>query len=120
MLLLDRSNDFAPNYSNGMLRSLEIAGDLVHTTKELFLDEQTLACIHRAANIFYSCIWKLLKIEDIMIILATHYVQEVDKLCKRVAIVDHGSIVAMDTPERLKKKLDGETITVKIYCILDL
>ncbi|MDD2835139.1 MAG: ATP-binding cassette domain-containing protein [Methanothrix sp.] len=111
--LSDRCNEFVRNYSSGMRRRLEIARGLVHTPKVLFLDEPTIGLDPQSREHIWSYIRELLKIEDITIILTTHYMEEADKLCKRVAIVDHGSIVAMDKPDSLKEKLGVETITVK-------
>jgi ABC-2 type transport system ATP-binding protein len=111
--LSDRSNDFVRNYSSGMRRRLEIARSLVHTPKVLFLDEPTIGLDPQSRDHIWSYIRELLKVEDITIILTTHYMEEADKLCDRVAIIDYGSIVALDAPESLKEKLGGETITVK-------
>jgi ABC-2 type transport system ATP-binding protein len=111
--LSDRSNDFVRNYSSGMRRRLEIARSLVHTPKVLFLDEPTIGLDPQSRDHIWSYIRELLKAEEITIILTTHYMEEADKLCDRVAIIDHGNIVALDAPESLKEKLGGETITVK-------
>lgn len=111
--LSDRSNDFVRNYSSGMRRRLEIARSLVHTPKVLFLDEPTIGLDPQSRDHIWSYIHELLKTEDLTIILTTHYMEEADKLCDRVAIIDHGNIVALDAPENLKEQLGGETITVK-------
>ncbi len=111
--LSERSNDFVRNYSSGMRRRLEIARSLVHTPKVLFLDEPTIGLDPQSRDHIWSYIRELLKAEEITIILTTHYMEEADKLCDRVAIIDHGNIVALDAPESLKEKLGGETITVK-------
>ncbi len=111
--LSERSNDFVRNYSSGMRRRLEIARSLVHTPKVLFLDEPTIGLDPQSRDHIWSYIRELLKTEEITIILTTHYMEEADKLCDRVAIIDHGNIVALDAPESLKEKLGGETITVK-------
>ena len=111
--LSDRGNDFVRNYSSGMRRRLEIARSLVHTPNVLFLDEPTIGLDPQSRNHIWSYIQELLQTEDLTIILTTHYMEEADKLCDRIAIVDHGNIVALDTPESLKEKLGGETIAVK-------
>ncbi len=111
--LSERGNDFVRNYSSGMRRRLEIARSLVHTPKVLFLDEPTIGLDPQSRNHIWSYIQDLLKTEDLTIILTTHYMEEADKLCDRIAIVDHGNVVALDTPDSLKEKLGGETITVK-------
>jgi len=111
--LSDRSNDLVRNYSSGMRRRLEIARSLVHTPKVLFLDEPTIGLDPQSRDHIWSYIRELLKNEDVTIILTTHYMEEADKLCKQIAIVDRGQIVALDAPDSLKEKLGGETITVK-------
>jgi ABC-2 type transport system ATP-binding protein len=111
--LSDRSNDFVRNYSSGMRRRLEIARSLVHTPRVLFLDEPTIGLDPQSRDHIWSYIRELMKTEDLTIVLTTHYMEEADKLCDKIAIVDHGQIVALDTPHSLKEKLGGETITVK-------
>ncbi len=111
--LSDRSNDIVRTYSSGMRRRLEIARSLVHTPKVLFLDEPTIGLDPQSRDHIWSYIRELLKSEGLTIILTTHYMEEADRLCDRVAIIDHGKIVALDSPESLKEKLGGETITVR-------
>lgn len=111
--LSDRSDEFVRNYSSGMRRRLEIARSFVHTPKILFLDEPTIGLDPQSRDHIWSYIRELLKTEDLTIILTTHYMEEADKLCNRVAIIDHGQIAALDAPGSLKEKLGGETITVK-------
>jgi ABC-2 type transport system ATP-binding protein len=111
--LSDRANNFVRDYSSGMRRRLEIARSLVHTPKVLFLDEPTIGLDPQSRDHIWSYIRDLMKTVEITIVLTTHYMEEADKLCKKVAIIDHGHIVALDTPESLKEKLGGETITIK-------
>lgn len=111
--LSDRSNDIVRTYSSGMRRRLEIARSLVHTPKVLFLDEPTIGLDPQSRDHIWSYVRELLKHEALTIILTTHYMEEADRLCNRVAIIDHGRIVALDSPESLKEKLGGETITVR-------
>lgn len=85
----------------------------MHTPKVLFLDEPTIGLDPQSRDHIWSYVRELLKTEDITIVLTTHYMEEADRLCDRVAIIDHGNIVALDTPESLKEKLGGETISVK-------
>ncbi|HTY91579.1 MAG TPA: DUF4162 domain-containing protein, partial [Methanocella sp.] len=94
-------------------RRLEIARSLIHYPKVLFLDEPTIGLDPQSRDHIWSYIRELIKSEDITVILTTHYMEEADRLCNRIAIVDHGKIVAMDTPKKLKDDLGGETITVK-------
>ncbi len=111
--LEDRADTFMNTYSSGMRRRLEIARSLIHYPKVLFLDEPTIGLDPQSRDHIWSYIRELIKKEDITVILTTHYMEEADKLCGRIAIVDHGKIVAMDTPKKLKEELGGETITVK-------
>jgi ABC-2 type transport system ATP-binding protein len=111
--LEDRADDFMSTYSSGMRRRLEIARSLIHYPKILFLDEPTIGLDPQSRDHIWSYIRELIKKEDITIILTTHYMEEADKLCGRIAIIDHGVVVAMDTPKHLKEQLGGETITVK-------
>ena len=111
--LSGRSNELVRNYSSGMRRRLEIARGLVHTPKVLFLDEPTIGLDPQSRDHIWSYIRELLKTKDITIILTTHYMEEADKLCDKLAIIDHGNIVALDSPRNLKEKLGGETITLK-------
>ncbi len=110
--LEDRADDLMNTYSSGMRRRLEIARSLIHYPKILFLDEPTIGLDPQSRDHIWNYIRELIKTEDITIILTTHYMEEADKLCGRIAIVDHGKIVAMDTPQHLKDQLGGETITV--------
>jgi ABC-2 type transport system ATP-binding protein len=111
--LSSRSDELVRNYSSGMRRRLEIARSLVHTPKVLFLDEPTIGLDPQSRDHIWSYIRQLLKTKDITIILTTHYMEEADKLCDRLAIIDHGNIVALDTPKNLKEKLGGEIITLQ-------
>ena len=110
--LEDRADDLMNTFSSGMRRRLEIARSLIHYPKILFLDEPTIGLDPQSRDHIWSYIRELIKTEDITIILTTHYMEEADKLCGRIAIVDHGKIVALDTPQNLKNQLGGETITV--------
>src|SRR5208337_3581329 len=111
--LEDRADSYMSTYSGGMRRRLEIARSLIHYPKVLFLDEPTIGLDPQSRDHIWNYIRELIKTEDITVILTTHYMEEADKLCPRIAIVDHGKIVAMDTPKKLKEQLGGETITVK-------
>ena len=111
--LEDRADSYMSTYSGGMRRRLEIARSLIHYPKVLFLDEPTIGLDPQSRDHIWSYIRELIKNEDITVILTTHYMEEADRLCNRIAIVDHGKIVAMDTPKKLKDDLGGKTITVK-------
>jgi ABC-2 type transport system ATP-binding protein len=111
--LQDRADNLVREYSGGMRRRLEIGRGLIHFPKVLFLDEPTVGLDPQSRDHIWSYIRKLMKYEDLTIILSTHYLEEADRFCNRVAIIDHGDIVALDTPHNLKEELGGDTITVR-------
>ncbi len=110
--LNDRRDDIVKTFSGGMRRRLEIARGLLHHPAVLFLDEPTLGLDPQTRNHLWQYIASLAKEKGITIILTTHYMDEADRLCSRVAIIDHGKIIAMDTPARLKDSLGGDLITI--------
>ncbi len=111
--LQDRADDLVRHYSGGMRRRLEIARALIHYPKVLFLDEPTVGLDPQSREHIWTFIRKLMEFEDITIILSTHYLEEADRFCDRVAIIDHGDIVALDTPQHLKDELGGDTIVAR-------
>lgn len=110
--LADKKDWLVKTYSGGMKRRLEIARGLLHHPKVLFLDEPTLGLDPQTRRKLWTYIQDLNRKEKTTIILTTHYLEEADFLCDRIAIIDHGVIVALDTPKNLKKKLQGETVRV--------
>jgi ABC-2 type transport system ATP-binding protein len=110
--LYDRRQSKVKTYSRGMKRRLTIAMALIHSPSILFLDEPTTALDARSA-IFVRDLVRQLKEEGITIFLTTHYIEEADQLCDRVAIINKGQIVACDTPERLKNSILG-THTIEV------
>jgi ABC-2 type transport system ATP-binding protein len=108
------ANKLVQTYSGGMKRRLEIARSLVHQPKILFLDEPTLGLDAQTRRRIWEYIKKLNKEKRVTIILTTHYMEEADFLAKRVAIIDYGKIVALDTPENLKNILGGDVISVEV------
>jgi len=115
--LADKADFLMRTYSGGMRRRLEIARGLIHYPKVLFLDEPTIGLDPQTREHIWSYISELSGRENITIILTTHYMEEADKLSDRIAIMDRGKIVAMDTPERLKGSLEGGVISVKTSAI---
>jgi len=111
--LSDRADALMRTYSGGMRRRLEIARGLIHYPKVLFLDEPTIGLDPQTREHIWNYISALSKRESITVILTTHYMEEADKLCDRVAIIDYGRIIALDTPQRLKEGLEGDMISVK-------
>jgi ABC-2 type transport system ATP-binding protein len=111
--LEDRINDIVKTFSGGMRRRLEIARGLLHYPKILFLDEPTIGLDPQTRKHVWDYI-KTLKVEHgITIVMTTHYMEEADSLCDRVAIIDNGKIIALDTPDALKDSLGGDIIIVR-------
>jgi ABC-2 type transport system ATP-binding protein len=111
--LEDKAKQKVKTYSGGMKRRLEIARGLMHHPKILFLDEPTLGLDPQTRRNIWEHIEKMNKTEKLTIILTTHYMEEADYLCDRVAIIDHGKIIASDTPENLKNTLGGDVLTLE-------
>jgi ABC-2 type transport system ATP-binding protein len=111
--LTDKAKNLVRTYSGGMRRRLEIARGLIHRPKVLFLDEPTIGLDPQTRERIWRYIEVLTKKEKITTILTTHYMDEADRLCDRLAIIDFGKIKAEGTPEELKKQLGGDVITVK-------
>ncbi len=97
-------------FSGGMRRRLEVARGLVHSPKILFLDEPTTGLDPVSRANVWEMIQKLKNEAGLTLILTTHYMDEADKLCERIAIVDHGQLAALDTPTRLKDKVPGADV----------
>ncbi len=102
--LLDRKDKIVKSFSGGMKRRLEIARGLLHHPKVLFLDEPTVGLDPQTRNHMWSYIENLSKKEKITIFFTTHYMEEAEKVAQKVAIIDHGKLVAQGTPEELKKQ----------------
>ncbi len=106
----DKAEVLVKTYSGGMMRRLEIARGLMHHPRVLFLDEPTLGLDPQTRNHIWDYIKRLNREENVTIMLTTHYMEEADQLCERIAIIDHGSIKALDTPENLKNALGGDVV----------
>ncbi|HEX3247633.1 MAG TPA: AAA family ATPase, partial [Chloroflexota bacterium] len=91
---------------------LEIARGLLHRPRILFLDEPTLGLDPQTRSLIWQYILDLRAREGVTLFLTTHYLDEAE-YCDRIAIIDHGSIVALDTPERLKGRVGGDVITLR-------
>ncbi len=109
-----RADDIVKTYSGGMMRRLEIARGLIHRPKVLFLDEPTLGLDPQTRNHIWEYIRELNREERVTMLLTTHYMEEADSLCERIAIIDQGKIVALDTPENLKGRVGGDIITLTV------
>jgi len=111
--LTDRRNDRVKKYSGGMRRRLELARGLMHHPKILFLDEPTLGLDPQSREHIWKYIENLAKEKNMTIVLTTHYMDEADKLCDRLAIIDKGKIAVLGSPIQLKKNLGGDIIRLK-------
>ncbi len=112
--LTEKAGELVENFSGGMKRRLEIARGLIHYPRVLFLDEPTLGLDAQTRRKIWSHIRDLNRQYAMTIILTTHYMEEADFLCHRIAIIDHGKIVALDTPAGLKQILKGDVITLGV------
>ena len=108
--LTARANDLVATYSGGMRRRLEIARVLVHKPKILFLDEPTIGLDPQSRRVVWGLLEKLMEDDSLTIFLTTHYMEEAEALCKRVAIIDAGKIIAIGSPDELKSQIPGNDI----------
>jgi ABC-2 type transport system ATP-binding protein len=100
--LWDRRDDVAKNYSGGMRRRLEIARSLLHTPRVIFLDEPTLGLDPQTRNQLWTHVRRLNEEESVTVFLTTHYMEEAERVAHRIAVIDHGRIIAQDTAAGLK------------------
>jgi ABC-2 type transport system ATP-binding protein len=107
--LQGRKHDLIKNFSGGMKRRLEIARGLLHYPRVLFLDEPTIGLDPQTRNTIWDFINTLRKKEKITVFMTTHYMEEAEN-CGRIAIIDHGRIIALDTPAMLKQMVHGDVI----------
>jgi ABC-2 type transport system ATP-binding protein len=112
--LTDKQNDSAITYSGGMRKRLEIAGGLLHRPKVLFLDEPTVGLDIQTRQKIWEYIKKIHHEYRTTIFLTTHYMEEADRLCDRIGIIDHGKIQAVDRPQNLKNALGSGIIALSI------
>jgi ABC-2 type transport system ATP-binding protein len=112
--LAEKADIKMEDYSGGMQRRLEIARGLMHYPKVLFLDEPTLGLDAQTRRHIWEYIRNMNREKGVTIILTTHYMEEADFLCNRVAIIDNGLIVALDTPENLKDTIGSETVSLEV------
>ncbi len=109
-----KADEFVKTYSGGMKRRLEIGRGLIHHPKVLFLDEPTLGLDPQTRESIWEYIQKLNQEEKVTVLMTTHYMEEADKLCDEVAIINRGTIITADSPSNLKRELKADTITVKV------
>jgi ABC-2 type transport system ATP-binding protein len=112
--LKDAANKRARNYSGGMKKRLDLATALVHRPKLLFLDEPTTGLDPQSRAAIWAYLEKLNKEEGTTIFLTTQYMEEADKLCKQLAIIDFGKIVASGSPAELKSQVGADSIKLSL------
>jgi len=108
--LYERADSPMKTYSGGMRRRLELARGLLHSPKVLFLDEPTLGLDPQTRESLWAHIEELARQEKITVILTTHYMEEAERLCSRVGIIDYGKIKVVDTPSSLIGQLQGDVL----------
>jgi ABC-2 type transport system ATP-binding protein len=113
MQVADAADRLAKTYSGGMRRRLELAVGTVHAPSILFLDEPTLGLDPQGRAGFWRYVQELRREHGMTVFVTTHYLEEADGMCDRIAIIDHGKIVASGTPADLKDRLGGDIITIR-------
>ncbi len=108
--LTNRANDLVATYSGGMRRRLEVARVLVHRPRILFLDEPTIGLDPQSRHVVWEFLGKFREGDSMTIFLTTHYMEEAEALCDRVAIIDSGKIIALGSPRELKSRIPGNDI----------
>ncbi len=111
--LTDRAGDLVETYSGGMRKRLDIACGLIHRPRLLFLDEPTLGLDIQTRREIWRYISELRAEINMTIFLTTHYMEEADALCDRIAIIDYGQIKALDAPAALKSALGGDLVNFR-------
>lgn len=110
--LYDRKDDLVKKFSGGMKRRLEVARGLIHWPRVLFLDEPTLGLDPQSRSNLWEFISELPVKHNVTIFMTTHYMEEAE-VCDRIAIIDNGKIIAVGTPDELKKAVGGEVVYIR-------
>jgi ABC-2 type transport system ATP-binding protein len=108
--LMEWKDKAAGTYSGGMRRRLEIARGLIHRPRVFFLDEPTTGLDPQSRRVIWELLESLRARGDLTILICTHYMDEADRLCDRLAIIDHGKIVAQGSAQQLKEQTNSETL----------
>jgi ABC-2 type transport system ATP-binding protein len=108
--LWDRKDTQVKKFSGGMKRRLEIARGFLHTPKILFLDEPTLGLDPQSRNQLWTHVKRINETEQVTVFLTTHYMEEADRVAQRIAVIDHGRIVAMGSSQELKQRTNTESL----------
>jgi ABC-2 type transport system ATP-binding protein len=112
--LTDVADKRAGHYSGGMKKRLDLASALVHSPKVIFLDEPTTGLDPQSRAAIWEYLEKLNKEEGITVFLTTQYMEEADKLCRQLAIIDHGKIVSTGSPAQLKSEVGADSIKLAL------
>ena len=112
--LEEKQNEAAITYSGGMRKRLDIACGLIHRPKVLFLDEPTVGLDIQTRRKIWEYIRKIHKEFEMTLFVSTHYMEEADKLCDRVGIIDYGKIQVIDTPEIMKNAMGSDMISFSL------
>jgi ABC-2 type transport system ATP-binding protein len=108
--LWERKDGLVKTFSGGMKRRLEIARGLLHTPKILFLDEPTLGLDPQSRNQLWTHVRHLNETEGVTVFLTTHYMDEAERVARRIAVIDHGRIVAQGSPQELKEQTGADSL----------
>ncbi len=108
--MTERANDRVQTYSGGMKRRINLAAGLVNRPRLLFLDEPTVGVDPQSRNHIFESVERLNREQGMSILYTTHYMEEAERLCHRVGIIDRGKLIALDTPKRLIESLGGGII----------
>jgi ABC-2 type transport system ATP-binding protein len=109
--LADRAHADVSTLSGGMAQRLMVARSIVHRPRTLFLDEPTSGLDPQSRIALWEIIGQIHS-EGQTVVLTTHYMEEADRLCERVAIMDHGKLLALDTPDGLKRSVGGDSVVM--------
>jgi len=112
--LEDKADIVTDKYSSGMKRRLEIARGFIHDPKVLFLDEPTLGLDTQTRRRIWEYIREVNEREHVTIVLTTHQMEEADYLCDHVGIMDHGKLIALDTPKNLKDLISSDLVSLEL------
>lgn len=108
--LWERRSAFVKEFSGGMKRRLEIARGFLHTPKILFLDEPTLGLDPQSRNQLWTHVKNLNQTEGVTVFLTTHYMDEAERVAGRIAVIDHGQIIALGSPQELKAQTETDSL----------
>jgi len=111
--LTGRADSQVKTYSGGMKRRLELVRGLLHRPKVLFLDEPTLGLDPQSREVIWEYIGAMAAAEGTTIVLTTHYMEEAEQMCDRIAIIDHGQVIKEGTPEALKQAVGGDMVYIR-------